>query len=48
MDVELVCELSARQGDVWFDVDLLRVKRIGPAEGAEISRQPAVRRVPAR
>jgi hypothetical protein len=31
MDVELVCELNAMQGDVWFDLASLRVKRIGPA-----------------
>ena len=42
-DVELVCELNALQGgDVWFDLDSLRVKRIaGPAMRA-IIRQPVL------
>lgn len=28
MDIELICELNAYGGDVWFDVDSLRVRRI--------------------
>lgn len=28
MDVEFVCELNATQGDVWFDRDSLRVRRL--------------------
>ena len=32
MDIELICELYARDGDVWFDLASLRVKRLGPAE----------------
>lgn len=32
MDIELVCELTATQGDVWFDLDSLRVKKISAAE----------------
>jgi hypothetical protein len=32
MDIEFVCELNALQGDVWFDLDSLRVRRITPAE----------------
>ena len=32
LDVEFVCELEGDQGDVWFDLDSLRVKRIAPAQ----------------
>jgi len=32
MDVEFVCELNAIQGEVWFDVDSFRVKRLAPGE----------------
>ena len=32
MDVELVCELNAIQGEVWFDTDSFRVKRLAPGE----------------
>jgi spore coat protein H len=31
-DVEFVCELVGDQGDVWFDLDSLRVKRIAPVQ----------------
>jgi hypothetical protein len=40
MDVELVCELNAMQGDVWFDLDSLRVKRITAAEARPLNRRP--------
>lgn len=36
MDIEFVCELNAREGDVWFDVDSLRVQRLG-----DVGKQPA-------
>jgi hypothetical protein len=38
--VELVCELNAMQGDVWFDLDSLRVKRITAAEARPLNRRP--------
>jgi hypothetical protein len=28
MDVEFVCEFNAMQGEVWFDVDSLKVRRL--------------------
>ena len=43
MDIELVCELNALQGgDVWFEVDSLRVKRIAAREVRAINRQPVL------
>ena len=38
-DVELVCELDAPSGDVWFDLDSLRVKQITAPQGRTINRQ---------
>ena len=38
MDIECVCELNARHGEVWFDVDSLRLTRLGtlqPPNGDE-------------
>ena len=29
-DVEFVCDFSGERGDAWFDLDSLRVRRIGP------------------
>jgi hypothetical protein len=41
MDVEFVCELNATQGEVWFDVDSLRVRRLAPEEVPRVNlRQP--------
>jgi len=40
MDVEFVCELNAVQGEVWFDVNSLRVKRLAPEEVPRLIRQP--------
>jgi hypothetical protein len=34
MDIEFVCELIALRGDVWFDTDSLRVRRITREEAA--------------
>jgi hypothetical protein len=43
LDVELVCELNAMQGgDVWFDLDSLRVKRIDAPQARVINRQPVI------
>jgi hypothetical protein len=43
MDVELVCELNAQLGgDVWFDLDSLRVKRIEMREVRAINRRPVL------
>jgi hypothetical protein len=43
LDVELVCELNAMQGgDVWFDLDSLRVKRIEARAVRTINRQPVL------
>jgi len=42
-DVEFVCELYGDQGDVWFDLDSLRVKRIAATQMQEIIRQPLLR-----
>jgi spore coat protein H len=36
MDIELICELNAQQGDAWFDVGSLRVRRINSNEPTEI------------
>jgi spore coat protein H len=46
LDVELICELNATQGgDVWFDLNSLRVKRIdAPTERSNTRRAPALRR----
>jgi hypothetical protein len=43
MDVELVCELNAFQGEVWFDKESLRVKPISAREAQSINRQPVLR-----
>lgn len=32
MDVVFVCELNATEGDVWFDTDSFRLKRLAPGE----------------
>jgi hypothetical protein len=32
MDIELICEFLGSQGEVWFDLDSLRLRRITPAE----------------
>jgi hypothetical protein len=40
MDVELVCELTANQGDVWFDLDSLRVRRLESAPAATAASRP--------
>jgi hypothetical protein len=29
-DVEFVCDFSAAAGEAWFDVNSLRVRRLGP------------------
>ena len=43
LDIELVCELNAMQGgDVWFDLDSLRVKRIDARAVRTINRQPVL------
>jgi spore coat protein H len=44
MDVELICELNAQQGDVWFDVGSLRVRRIAPNEAVETDGPRVLRR----
>ena len=41
MDIEIICELNAAQGDVWFDLGSLHVRRIAAAE-AVISSRPRV------
>jgi hypothetical protein len=38
MDIELVSELNGFQGDVWFDLNSLRVKRIGARDVRAINR----------
>ena len=43
MDIELVSELNAFQGDAWFDLDSLRVKRISAREVRAINRQAVLR-----
>jgi hypothetical protein len=43
LDVEFVCELDAHEGDVWFDLDSLRVKRIAPIQMEGIRRPPVLR-----
>jgi spore coat protein H len=45
LDVEFVCELEGDHGDVWFDLDSLRVKRIAPMQIQRegIIRQPVLR-----
>jgi hypothetical protein len=48
MDVELICELNARGGEVWFDAGSLRVKRITPEETAESNAQRMPRVPPVR
>ncbi len=48
IDVEFVCELNAFQGDVWFDLDSLRVKRITAAEARTLgTRRPVFQQAPA-
>jgi hypothetical protein len=37
MDVEFVCELTALQGDVWFDVGSLRLRKISAAEARPLN-----------
>jgi hypothetical protein len=37
MDIEFVCELNAIQGDVWFDVDSLRVQRLTAQEAQQLN-----------
>jgi len=41
--VELVCELNAFQGEVWFDKESLRVKPISAREAQSLNRQPILR-----
>jgi hypothetical protein len=48
MDVELICELNAQRGDVWFDAGSLRVKRIGADRAEGSDRQPVPRPQPVR
>ncbi len=45
MDVELVCEMTASQGEVWFDLDSLRVRRLGAAPAAAPMPMPVRRPV---
>lgn len=41
LDVELICELNGLEGgDVWFDLDTLRVKKIAGPQVRVINRQP--------
>ncbi len=37
MDVELICELTAVQGEVWFDVESLRLRKISAAEARPLN-----------
>ena len=37
MDIEFVCELNAIQGEVWFDVDSLRVQRLTAQEAQQLN-----------
>ena len=42
MDIEFVCELNAVQGEVWFDMDSLRVKRLSADEVPRSNLRPPV------
>jgi len=37
MDIEFVCELTALQGEVWFDVDSLKVRQLKPEEARPLN-----------
>ncbi len=37
MDIEFVCELNAIQGEVWFDLESLRVRRLTQAETQQLN-----------
>jgi spore coat protein H len=37
IDVELVCELNATRGGVWFDLESLRIRRITASEAGSLS-----------
>jgi spore coat protein H len=37
MDIEFVCELNATQGEVWFDVDSLRVRQLTAQEARSLN-----------
>jgi hypothetical protein len=39
MDIEFVCELTALQGEVWFDVESLRVRKLSAAEARQLNQQ---------
>jgi spore coat protein H len=43
MDIELICELNARQGGAWFDIGSLRVRRIEADVATEPIRPRVVR-----
>ena len=37
MDIEFVCELTAMQGKVWFDVDSFKVRKLNTDEARPLN-----------
>ena len=44
LDVELVCELNALRGDVWFDLGSLRVKQLSAPDWQSTNRLPVLQK----